>query len=472
MKTLYYFLAVCSLLSILTSCDGCKVNGKAPKTLEDATNRQIDTPSLSGIRMVQNQLVIRFPEDFPESDRQTLRNEVHATKKSACSCGESPIELWEIDPAKINLEEAVSKTTKKDRGLEGDYQFTFPMPDPGKGSPSLDSIIVQDIIEGGTRNILNDFIVDLNSSNINIAIIDSGFDLAEEMSPFLYPTGGIDMDCGEDHVSGWNFVDKNGDIRDTHSDGHGTHVTKVMMRELNDDNVSYSILPVKAFSDDGTGSYLDVICALNYIKEIQAKKGDIHIINASFGYDFGQIEDMNQRLSSIQHHRENSILASLIDDLSNSTLFIASAGNNGLNNDDQGNSHFPSDFTSLNVIGVGGFSERELIQARKSLKGNYGVMSIDLAAPYVINIDNSRIFGTSYGTAITSAKLAKFMADAADGDTAEQIKSNFFNSPFIQSHEAFSDSIDQGRFLTSQYKHVQTVQDSLIGSNNNVKADD
>lgn len=472
MKTLYSFLVVCALLSIVSSCDGCKENCEAPKTVEGVTNVQIDTPSLSGIRMVQNQLVVRFPKDFPENDRQALRNEVHATKKTACSCGESPIELWEIDPTKINLEEAVSQTTKKDRGLEGDYQFTFPIPDQGEKLPSFDSIIVSEPIDGGTRNILNDFIVNTNSSMINIAVIDSGFDLMEGLSPLLYPTKDVDMNCGENHTSGWNFVNDNADIRDTHSDGHGTHVTSVMMRELVDDNVAFSILPVKAFADNGRGSYLDVICALNYIKEIQDKNGDIHIINASFGYDFGQIEDMNQRLSSIKRHRKSSILASLINDLNATTLLVASAGNNGLNNDQQGNSHFPSDFISPNIIGVGGFSERELIHIGKSLKGNHGPVSIDLAAPYVINIDSGRINGTSYGTPIVSARIAKFMAESVNENTPELIKTKFFNSPVVQSHEVFSDRIVKGKFIISKYAYVETVQDTLISSNDEVKAND
>ena len=71
--------------------------------------------------------------------------------------------------------------------------------------------------------------------------------------------------------------------------GHGTHVTSIIMSSARTKKGNYqgvapnaNVVAVRAFEPDGSGSYLNVIKALDWIVS-HKKKFDIRILNLSFG---------------------------------------------------------------------------------------------------------------------------------------------------------------------------------------------
>lgn len=453
MKILYSIL-VFAFLILVSSCSNCTNDDT-----DEITSVERDS-AVDSIKISPNKLVVRFPAGTPEADKEALRTEVFAVKDSSCSCGTNRIELWEIDTTKIKIEEAKRKTVASGGagGVRGDHQFYFKVPDPGVEPPTIDSILERERIEGRVRNILDGLIVEANQNGpiVNIGVVDTGYDIKEETSQFFYETGNT-LACGNYHSSGWNFVDDNWDIRDGHSDGHGTFVTETLTRELDRKNVSYSILPIKAFDEKGQGSYWNIICAFNYLKEIQELNGDLHIVNASFGYSFHTLSDVARRDSLIELQKE-SILASLIEELNEiGILIVASAGNDHLNTDTPGNAHFPSSFTAPNLIGVGGYTFHRDIGGNiaKAIRGNYGSESIDLVAPYQQgfpnnnpNIDMLVKNGTSYSTPYATANVAHFMNNSGDGGLPGQIKILFLNS--LETRQDWMEKIEGGRYIDTE----------------------
>lgn len=468
MKIIYSIVVLSLVISLLASCKCDEVKG-----ISDYTNLDLSIDR-DGIEISRDELVVRFSDGISESEKEKLRDSAFAiagsTKK--CSCGSYQIEMWKIDTTKIKIEEAKSQTTGGSPGkgyVEGDHQFYFKIPEVGKGSPTTD-IIVPDI-DTGSGNILEGLTSAPGGqgSRMNFAVVDTGFDFNghNQMPSFLYDVRNTGMNCNQEkyeHISGWNFVDNNGNIRDSHSDGHGTFVTRTLMRELEDNDVHYSILPIKAFDGLGTGSYWNIVCALNYIKEIQVKNGDMNIVNASFGYDFHRIDEIAKRDTLIKLQKKG-ILAALIEELDSlGTIVVASAGNDGLDTDEPGNAHFPSGFTAPNLIGVGGYDwipTSTVEHTVRSISGNYGSVSIDLAAPYKImfEVGGDNIMktgtGTSYGTPIVVARIAQIM-DSGMADSAPAQKINtFLNSDMIQIHSNFTKKIGGGRYIDSEYQYIK-----------------
>ncbi len=143
---------------------------------------------------------------------------------------------------------------------------------------------------------------DLATGNrqIVVAVIDIGVDtwhpdLYENIwvNPNEIDGNGIDDDGNgyTDDVNGWNFVENNNDPRvgvmeknlDKDAISHGTIVAGIIGAVGNNKkgstglNWNVSIMPLRAVGNNGSGSYLNIIKAINYATENGA-----HIINLSF----------------------------------------------------------------------------------------------------------------------------------------------------------------------------------------------
>jgi subtilisin family serine protease len=185
------------------------------------------------------------------------------------------------------------------------------------------------------------------SGSVIVAVVDSG--VATD-HPDLVPN----------LVSGHNFIFNSSNIYD--QEGHGTHVSGIIGAAANDGfGVSgvaqhVKIMPLLVLDSTGSGSTFDIANAFSYAASHGAK-----VVNASLGGS-----DFDQALLDAVNGAPN-------------TLFVVAAGNDGWNNDVSGQSTYPCDFTSANLLCVAATDQNDSLASFSS----YGSISVDLAAPGV-----------------------------------------------------------------------------------------
>ncbi len=233
------------------------------------------------------------------------------------------------------------------------------------------------------------------SRSIVVGVIDEGIDINHEdlrdnvwRNPADVAGNGVDDDNNGfvDDVNGWDFVHNDNTVFDyalstypppddyaLEVDDHGTHVAGTIGAVGNNGvgvvgvNWQVSLMSLKFLGADG-GKTSDLLRALSYAKmmrDLWASSGgtrgaNIRVLNNSYGgYDFSQAE-----LDAI-----NALASSNI-------LFVASAGNEHLNNDLV--PQYPAAYSAANVIAVGATDRRDGIAPFTNF-GN----SVELSAPGV-----------------------------------------------------------------------------------------
>lgn len=193
-----------------------------------------------------------------------------------------------------------------------------------------------------------------------IAIIDTG---AEVTHPLIKENiwenpreiiNGIDDDGNGfvDDVHGWNFVAHNNELTD--NNGHGTHIAGIIQQRTQNAHVKYMILKYYDSGKTGEDNVSATVKAIQY-----ATKMKVDIINYSGGgYDRNPTEE-----KAIREAQKQGI------------LFVAAAGNGGLNTDTFG--YYPASYKVSNIISVAAMDS----QKRLIASSNYGSSSVDIAAP-------------------------------------------------------------------------------------------
>ncbi len=247
-----------------------------------------------------------------------------------------------------------------------------------------------------------------DASGVIVAVLDSGIrytheDLAANMwvNPGEIAGNGLDDDNNGyiDDVHGINTVGINGERSpETEGDpmddlGHGTHVAGIVGAVGNNGvgitGVAWKVklMGLKFLDSQGEGSDADAIECINYAREQGA-----HIINSSWGgLDF------------------NPLLGDAIEEANEAGIFfVAAAGNESSNNDDQPN--YPSSYAYPNVVSVTATDKRDGF----ATFANYGETEVELAAPGVgiqstyFSSDTSyrALSGTSMATPFVSGAIA------------------------------------------------------------------
>lgn len=200
-------------------------------------------------------------------------------------------------------------------------------------------------------------------------------------------TNGIDDDANGfvDDVHGWNFIDRSSTLVDTN--GHGTHIAGIIARVA--PGAKLMILKYYDKSAKDQTLILSTIQAIDYAVKMGAK-----IINYSAG---GGSSDPREK-AAIARAGEAGV------------VFITAAGNEGRNADQV--PYYPAAYRLLNILSVTSVSaERELLAS-----GNYGVDTVDLAAPgdaihsALPGGRRGEMTGTSQATAFASGVAAKLLS--------------------------------------------------------------
>lgn len=213
----------------------------------------------------------------------------------------------------------------------------------------------------------NAWAITKGSSSVVVAVIDTGIDISHpDLQDRIWKNPGeiagdnIDNDSNGyvDDVNGWDFYNLDNTVYDA-SDGdqHGTHVSGTIAGTANTTGVigaapNIKIMPLKFIGPYG-GYLSDAVLAINY-----AKAKGIKVSNNSWGGG-----GFSQTLS---------------DAIKNSnSLFVAAAGNNGENADTT--PMYPAAYDLPNILSVAAINN----QGNLASFSNYGVKSVDIAAPGV-----------------------------------------------------------------------------------------
>lgn len=263
------------------------------------------------------------------------------------------------------------------------------------------------------------------SSSVVVAVVDSGVDfnhpdLTQNMwrNPGEIAGNGIDDDANGyvDDVHGINAITRSGNPMDDH--GHGTHVAGTISARTNNGigvaGVTWNskIMGIKFLGANGSGSLYDAVVALDYVTLMRQRGTNVVLSNNSWG---GSGSTWGPLRDAILRHQNAGM------------LFVAAAGNNGTNNDSS--PFYPSNTDLESVISVAAIDQN----GNKASFSNYGVTSVDVAAPGV-NIASTypnNAYQYMSGTSMAAPNVSGVLALAASysvNSTWQQLKAKLMSS--------------------------------------------
>lgn len=231
-------------------------------------------------------------------------------------------------------------------------------------------------------------------SDVIIAVVDSGVDYNHPdlvgniwSNRAEIPNNGLDDDGNGyvDDVRGWDFANNDNDPMDDNN--HGTHVAGTIAAKGNNGqgvvgvNWSAQIMPLKFLTRTGSGTTADAIAAIDY-----AVANGARVINASWGGG-----------------PYSAAMFSALSAANNAgVLFVAAAGNDGANTDN--NPSYPADYDLPNVISVAATDDADTLAGFS----NFGANSVDLGAPGVniLSTTPGNSYATYSGTSMASPHVA------------------------------------------------------------------
>jgi subtilisin family serine protease len=247
---------------------------------------------------------------------------------------------------------------------------------------------------GEDINVLRAWSITKGSTDIKIAVIDTGVDynhpdLKDQIDVNLAELNGkpgVDDDGNGyiDDIYGYDFANKDNNPQDGH--GHGTHCAGVIGAAHNDVGVTgvmanVKIIPVKFLADSGSGETIDAIAAIDY-----AIKRGANVLSNSWGGD----------------EKEQSLEDAIKAAEAAGVTFVAAAGNDSADNDSTAS--YPANYQVGNVISVGSFTN----SGSKSSFSNYGLKSVHVTAPgsNILSTYKRSGYSTLSGTSMSTPFVA------------------------------------------------------------------
>jgi subtilisin family serine protease len=263
------------------------------------------------------------------------------------------------------------------------------------------------------------------SSDIVIGVIDEGVHIGHadlKANVFANPGeiagNGIDDDGNGriDDINGWDFVSNDASVFDGQADDHGTHVAGTIgAKGGNGTGVAGVCWDLKIvtgkFLGTGGGTTANAILAVDYMTDLKTR----HSLNMPATSNSWGGGGFSQGLKDAITRAGNANI-----------LFVAAAGNSGLNADVS--PMYPAAYDNANIISVAN------IRSDGSLNSgsNYGLVSVDLGAPgtsvfstvpgrFRFQSKYAAYTGTSMATPHVSGAVALYKS-LNPGATAAQIK--------------------------------------------------
>gem|GEM_PF-2475795 len=353
------------------------------------------------LKCVPGQLIIKFKDEQPGPEQTALMADLgikniknlgaSGTMLVSTPEGKSKDVLAKLRANKL-VEYAVPNYVFRPFGVPNDFLFSRQWALDNTGQSIVD--YYSGTLIPGTPD------VDINAPEawkeikkghqVLVGVLDTGVDVNHPdlrdsiwVNPGEIPGDGIDNDGNGyiDDIHGWNFAGSNGAVfSNFNEDGHGTSVAGVIAAGtghhvgITGAAPNVKIVCLKFIGPTGEGSLSDVILALDYARKIGVK-----IINASWGGYFPTSEADPEFYEYALRPLAEAILAS-------DALFVAAAGNDGLDLDalpDMGWQLYPAGFKYPNVISVTAVNNRGYLCTFESdgWASNRGPNTVDIAAP-------------------------------------------------------------------------------------------
>jgi len=269
------------------------------------------------------------------------------------------------------------------------------------------------------------------SDTVVIGVVDTGVDIDHpDLKDNIWrnlaevPDNGIDDDGDGyvDDVNGWDFYNNDKTVFDNSNiDAHGTHVAGTIGAVGNNGlgvvGVSWHVklMPLKFLgSPDGTGTTSQAISALQYAKMMHDRGVNLRAVNASWGGTaFSQ-----------------ALLDAIGELNSAGILFVAAAGNEGMDNDSFPS--YPANYDVPNVISVG--AEDQFLQ--RAPFSNFGRQTVDIYAPGVkiLSTIPQGTYGLLSGTSMAAPHVtgtAALICAARPGIPLTQLKNSILFGSYI-----------------------------------------
>ncbi len=383
MKVNHYLIAILALSIFSCQKEPMQMDeSAASRGSKDQSANNVTDPNSAVSSYFTNQMVIQYETDLTETEKQALRDEYEVIDHKNCTCADPNLELWIFSTLggvnEASLEEKVL-TAKEESDLEGaDFNgYIYHDNSADDVSTFQTGINLSKVVPANT--------------NVTIAVLDSGVDYNHFGfdQPFLYNSslgGNSGGANGMQDYFGWDFVNNDNDPFD--DNGHGTIVNSLIYDALNQSNVSFQILEIKSFNEEGKGQYFDVLCGFVYA----LKNPDVDIINMSFGWNGAGIGF--------------ELFDKYIIESQDQVLLTTSAGNSGNNTDNL--PHYPSGHESPNILSVAALAGN-MESIGLSAFSNYGAETVDIAAKgeniefFVSPLESITVSGTSFSTAYVTA---------------------------------------------------------------------
>lgn len=208
-----------------------------------------------------------------------------------------------------------------------------------------------------------------------------------------------------DDIIGWDFAGNDNDPFDY--DGHGTHTAGVIGATGDNDrgvagvNWGVSIMALKIFDDAG-GAVSDpkIAAAVRYSADAGAR-----VSNNSYGGESGDDGDVLYKAIKYAGSRGQ--------------VFVAAAGNEGVNNDTSRRASYPATYSLANIISVAATTSGGSLASYSS----YGLETVDIAAPgsgVLSTVPNNK-YGTMTGTSMATPYVAGAVALLLAQDPARSV---------------------------------------------------
>ena len=360
-----------------------------------ASAQSFRAPAHAGGRHVPDEVLIKFKPGSRGSDRAAARASVHARvvrdfdfikvehlKVSGQSAEQAVARLRKnphVEYVELNYE-LYADVIPNDPRFPDLYGMRNTGQTGGTAGADIKAVLAWDQFTG--------------DPNIKIGVIDTGVDynhpdLAANVwtNPGEIADNDIDDDGNGyvDDIHGYDFVNDDGDPMD--DNGHGSHCSGTIAGVGNNNigvvgvNWNAKVVGIKFLSAGGSGSTAGAIAGVNYAIAVGVKLTS----NSWGGGGFSQ-----------------ALLDAINASGAAGQLFIAAAGNSGVNTDTS--PHYPSSYNSPYIVSVAATDHNDNLASFS----NFGATSVDLAAPGVAIVSTTP--GNTYqsfsGTSMATPHVA------------------------------------------------------------------